>query len=166
MAANHFQWWVQRIQTELERFDVLRIDHFRGLSASWSILADKETAQEGYWLRVPGEALLHTLKKIFKDLPLIVEDLSIITPDVEYLRDTFQLPGMKVLQFAFDSGDDNPYLPAQHIENCVLYTGTHDNDTSLSWYQSLNDDQKNKVDNVLKNYQLPNSHPEFKKLMP
>lgn len=152
LQSQHFQWWLERLSTELARIDLLRIDHFRGLAASWAIPATAATAAEGYWLPVPGAELLQALNEKFTQLPLIAEDLGIITPDVKCLRDQFYLPGMKILQFAFDSGTDNPYLPAQHIENCVLYTGTHDNNTSLAWYDALDEHQKNTVDNILKTY--------------
>ena len=152
LQAQHFQWWLERLTSELERVDLLRIDHFRGLAASWAIPATATTAAAGYWLPVPGAELLQALTEKFTQLPLIAEDLGIITPDVEHLRDQFYLPGMKILQFAFDGGLDNPYLPEHHIENCVLYTGTHDNNTSLAWYRSLDEHQKNTVDNLLKNY--------------
>lgn len=149
MQGTHFQWWTERIATELQRFDLVRIDHFRGLAASWAIPAQCETAIDGSWLPVPGYELLQHLKNYFKHLPFIAEDLGIITQDVEHLRDHFQFPGMKILQFAFDSGPDNPYLPNQHIENCVVYTGTHDNNTTLGWYQSLDYSQQQYIDHFL-----------------
>lgn len=152
LQAQQFHWWLQRLSTELSRFDLLRIDHFRGLTACWAIPATANTAAEGYWLPVPGAGLLQKFKYAFTPLPLIAEDLGMISPDVEKLRDQFQLPGMKILQFAFDGGEDNPYLPANHIENCVLYTGTHDNNTSLGWYQSLDEHQSHKVDDLISIY--------------
>ncbi len=140
-----FQWWIERMQTQLELFDIVRIDHFRGLEAAWEIPADEETAINGTWVKAPGEALLNAFKEAFGSIPLVAEDLGVITPEVEALRDQFGLPGMKILQFAFDGGTDNPYLPHNHTENCVVYTGTHDNDTTLGWFESLPDDRKHYV---------------------
>lgn len=144
-----FNWWVKRLQSELERYDFLRIDHFRGLASSWAIPVDATSPKEGHWLSVPGQAMLQTIATHFQDdagyMPLVAEDLGVITPDVIELRDQFDLPGMKVLQFAFDGSDDNPYLPKNLVENCVLYTGTHDNDTSLGWYQSLHQHEQSRV---------------------
>ncbi len=137
MQANGFSWWINRIDTELARVDMLRIDHFRGLQAYWSIPAKSATAREGKWVIAPGEALLQSLKDRFAQLPLIAEDLGTITPEVNALREKFHLPGMKILQFAFDGNPHNPYLPHYHVYDSVVYTGTHDNDTSMSWFSSL-----------------------------
>ncbi len=137
MQANGFSWWINRIDTELARVDMLRIDHFRGLQAYWSIPAKSATAREGEWVIAPGEALLQSLKDRFAQLPLIAEDLGTITPEVNALREKFHLPGMKILQFAFDGNPHNPYLPHHHVYDSVVYTGTHDNDTSMSWFSSL-----------------------------
>ena len=137
MQANGFSWWVSRIDTELARVDMLRIDHFRGLQAYWSIPAKSATAIEGEWVAAPGEALLQTLKDRFAQLPLIAEDLGTITPEVNALREKFNLPGMKILQFAFDGNPHNPYLPHHHVYDSVVYTGTHDNDTIMGWFSSL-----------------------------
>lgn len=137
MQENGFSWWLNRIDTELSRVDMLRIDHFRGLQAYWSIPATSATAIEGEWVTAPGEALLQSLKDRFAQLPLIAEDLGIITPEVTALREKFQLPGMKILQFAFDGNPHNPYLPHHHVYDSVVYTGTHDNDTIMGWFSSL-----------------------------
>ncbi len=145
MQETGFQWWIERMQTQLELFDIVRIDHFRGLEAAWEIPAEEETAINGTWVKAPGEALLNTFKETFGSIPLVAEDLGVITPEVEALRDQFGLPGMKILQFAFDGGTDNPYLPHNHTENCVVYTGTHDNDTTLGWFESLPEDRKHYV---------------------
>ncbi len=134
MEADGFRWWVERMGTQLELFDLVRIDHFRGFEACWEIPAEDETAENGWWAKAPGEALLSRLFAVFGHLPLVAEDLGIITPEVEALRDRFGLPGMKILQFAFDGGPDNPYLPHNVVPNSVIYTGTHDNDTTLGWY--------------------------------
>lgn len=139
MQADDFRWWMGRFRSQLALHDWLRIDHFRGLEAYWEIPAGSETAMEGRWIKAPGEQLLETVfnKLNGADLPLVAENLGIITPEVEALRNRFDLPGMLILQFAFDSDDTNPYLPRNHTENNVVYTGTHDNDTTLSWYQNL-----------------------------
>lgn len=144
MAANGFRWWLARFRTQLDLFDWVRIDHFRGFEAYWEIPASSSTAQGGHWVKAPGEALL---KALFADrpggrLPLIAEDLGIITQEVDALRNQFGIPGMLILQFAFDGGATNPYLPHNHDPNSVVYTGTHDNDTTLSWFEDLSGDQK------------------------
>ena len=132
-----FKWWVARFKTQLELFDFIRLDHFRGLQACWHIPASAQTAIDGHWEKSPGEALLRCLKLYFHALPLIAEDLGLITPEVHALREQFDLPGMAILQFAFDGDNDNLYLPHNHSPNSVVYTGTHDNDTTLGWYQNL-----------------------------
>lgn len=145
LENSGFRWWIDRLKTQLELFDILRIDHFRGLEAAWEIPSTEQTAIVGEWIKAPGNALLAAFKAEFGDIPLVAEDLGIITPEVEALRDEFQLPGMKILQFAFGDNADNPYLPKNHVENCVVYTGTHDNDTTLGWADKLNDEEKWKV---------------------
>lgn len=137
MQADGFRWWLTRFKTQHELFDLIRIDHFRGLQACWQIPAEEDTAVKGEWVEVPGEQLLAAIRKEFSDMTLVAEDLGVITPAVEELRDQFSLPCMKVLQFAFSDNNDNPYLPYNYSQNCVVYTGTHDNDTTLGWYQSL-----------------------------
>jgi 4-alpha-glucanotransferase len=138
MATDGFSWWKQRMARHIDMFDWVRIDHFRGLAAYWSIPAHCDTAIDGRWVEAPGAALLTALSEAFGgDLPIIAEDLGVITEDVTALRKAFGLPGMLILQFAFDSDDDNPYLPANHQADSVVYTGTHDNDTTLGWWQSL-----------------------------
>ncbi|MGR8979871.1 MAG: 4-alpha-glucanotransferase [Gammaproteobacteria bacterium] len=142
LIKTGFDWWIQRMKTQLEQFDILRIDHFRGLEAAWEIPASEETAINGMWVKAPGKQLLAAIMKKLGEIPLVAEDLGIITPEVEELRDEFDLPGMKILQFAFGSGPDNPYLPDHYVKNCVAYTGTHDNDTTAGWSQTLSDDEK------------------------
>ena len=139
MQADGFQWWQQRMQTQLELFDLIRIDHFRGFEACWEIPAAEETAINGHWRKAPGEALLGSLQAAFAGLPLVAEDLGLITEEVEALRRRFGLPGMRILQFAFGSGPDNPYLPHNHERNTVVYTGTHDNDTTRGWFEALDE---------------------------
>lgn len=142
LQANGFRWWIERLTTEFRRFDLIRIDHFRGFEACWEIPAAEATAVNGRWVKVPGDALFEALKAHFGMLPLAAEDLGFITPEVYALRDKFGLPGMKILQFAFDSGPDNPYLPHNHRQESVVYTGTHDNDTTLAWFDDLPADQQ------------------------
>jgi 4-alpha-glucanotransferase len=148
-AADGFAWWVERLRHELRRFDLLRIDHFRGFAACWSIPADCPTAVQGRWVEVPGTALFAHLRDLLGALPLVAEDLGIITPDVVALREAFGLPGMRVLQFAFEGGADNPYLPFNHTVDSVVYTGTHDNDTTLGWWQGLDTVQRARVTEFL-----------------
>ncbi|MCB1865396.1 MAG: 4-alpha-glucanotransferase [Chromatiales bacterium] len=149
LARDGFRWWLDRVAVQLAQFDLIRIDHFRGLAASWEIPAADPVATGGTWVEVPGAALLDAVNASLGEVPFVAEDLGIITPDVERLRERHQLPGMKILQFAFDSDDLNPYLPANHVENCVVYTGTHDNDTTVGWYSKLAAGQRERVRSVL-----------------
>lgn len=129
-----FKWWIQRIRSTLHTVDIVRIDHFRGFSAYWEIPGEAVNAVQGRWVRGPGSKLFQAIQTALgTELPIIAEDLGEITPDVFELRDKFKLPGMKILQFAF-SGPDNLFLPHLYPQNCVVYTGTHDNDTSIGWY--------------------------------
>lgn len=150
MAADNFSWWKSRFHWNLQLFDLVRVDHFRGFSACWAIPAEEKTAINGHWIPVPGEQLFTLLQTEFPHLPIIAEDLGVITPEVEQLRDQFQLPGMKILQFAFDSGPTNPYLPHNHLPNSVVYTGTHDNNTSLGWWKELDAGGKQQVKEYLR----------------
>jgi len=132
-----FSFWRTRLAHQLQRFDLVRIDHFRGLAGYWAVPAGAKTAREGRWCPAPGQALFQALRADFPDLPLVAEDLGVITPDVEQLRVAFHLPGMRVLQFGFDGSPDNPHLPHNYLRDVVAYTGTHDNDTTVGWYRSL-----------------------------
>lgn len=145
MAAEGFGWWRERVRSCLALYDLVRIDHFRGFEAYWSIPADADTAIDGHWVAAPGEALFRALLTEFGQLPLVAEDLGVITPEVDDLRRAFGFPGMKILQFAFNSGADNPYLPHQHELNSVVYTGTHDNDTTVGWYAALSPQEQEGV---------------------
>jgi 4-alpha-glucanotransferase len=140
-----FEWWVRRLGHELTRFDLLRIDHFRALESYWEVPAAAKTAREGRWQKAPGEKLLETLKTKLGEVPLVAEDLGLITDEVRALRDRFELPGMVVLQFAFDGLPDNPHVPASHRRNQVVYTGTHDNDTAVGWYATIDDATRARV---------------------
>lgn len=145
MQAENFHWWQQRTQSQLQLFDVVRVDHFRGFEAYWEIKAEEKTAINGRWVKAPGNKLLQTLSDTFHALPLVAEDLGIITDEVTALREKFKLPGMKILQFAFDGDPNNAYLPHNHEFNSVAYTGTHDNDTTLSWYELLDEHTRRQV---------------------
>lgn len=145
MEADGFRWWIARMTTEFRRFDLLRVDHFRGFEACWEIPAADATAVNGRWVKVPGAALFESLLQHFGSLPLVAEDLGMITPEVTALRDRFGLPGMEILQFAFDSDAANPYLPHNHRRMSVVYTGTHDNDTTLSWFENLTAERQMRV---------------------
>ncbi|MCL4135535.1 UNVERIFIED_CONTAM: hypothetical protein GTU68_059553 [Idotea baltica] len=138
-----FKWWQDRLTTQLNLFDLIRIDHFRGFEACWEIPASCETAMDGQWVKAPGEALFDKLISVFGELPLVAEDLGIITDEVTALREKYAMPGMKILQFAFGGDADNPYLPHHHQYDSVAYTGTHDNDTTLGWHQALDTHTKN-----------------------
>ncbi|KJV05606.1 4-alpha-glucanotransferase [Methylocucumis oryzae] len=151
LKKTGFNWWVERMHTQLEQFDILRIDHFRGLEAAWEIPAHEPTAQNGEWVTAPGKALLNAVRNQLGSIPLVAEDLGIITAEVEELRKEFELPGMKILQFAFDSGPDNPYLPNNYEKNCVVYTGTHDNDTTTGWGDKLSEHEKQHIFEYLGN---------------
>jgi 4-alpha-glucanotransferase len=136
-SAQNFDWWQRRLRTQLECFDLIRIDHFRGFEACWEIPASCETAIDGQWVAAPGEQLFDAMLDSFGELPLVAEDLGIITDEVTALREKYGMPGMKILQFAFGGDASNPYLPHQQCEDSVTYTGTHDNNTTLGWYESL-----------------------------
>ena len=143
MAANGYAWWVRRIRHLCGIYDVLRIDHFRGFSACWEVAFGAENARGGKWASAPGEAFFTLLKeKLGSPLPLIAEDLGIITDEVAALRDFAGLPGMRILQFAFGQEKNNPYLPHCYDKNTVVYTGTHDNDTTNGWYQAATEQEK------------------------
>jgi 4-alpha-glucanotransferase len=138
---SNFSWWIERTRSALNLFDYVRIDHFRGFAAYWEVKAGAQTAGHGRWVKGPGENFFKALNKAINPLPIIAEDLGVITADVVALRDAFELPGMKILQFAF-SGPDNAFLPIHYPQHCVAYTGTHDNDTSLGWYHSAPPDEQ------------------------
>jgi 4-alpha-glucanotransferase len=142
MATDDFAWWVDRLRHLLTQADLVRIDHFRGFAACWHVPASQPTAEHGKWVNAPGHALLTTVAKQLGGLPFIAEDLGVITPAVEQLRDAFQLPGMRILQFGFGGGPENPFLPHNYVRNAVAYTGTHDNDTTVGWFASLDKKQR------------------------
>lgn len=135
LKEREYDWWMARIHFNLRMFALVRIDHFRGLESFWAIPADEKTAINGEWMPANGRELLSLLKGQIGELPIIAEDLGLITQEVEQLRDEFQLPGMKILQFAFSSDEKNDALPHNITSNFIVYSGTHDNDTSVGWYQ-------------------------------
>lgn len=138
--AKGYTWWIQRVRAALDLVDYIRIDHFRGFEAYWEIPAKEETAINGRWVPGPGANFFAALRDSLGELPIIAEDLGVITEGVEKLRDEFNLPGMKVLQFAW-SDPKNTFLPHQHVPNCVVYSGTHDNNTTLGWWQHETDER-------------------------
>ncbi len=141
MKTNGFGWWIRRVEGASSLFDVIRLDHFRGLESYWAVPSGAETAREGAWERGPGMDLLGVLTSWFHDTAYIAEDLGILTDGVHQLREASGLPGMKVLEFAF-SGPDNAYLPHNYTPHCVCYTGTHDNDTAAGWYASASKQER------------------------
>ncbi|HEY1890606.1 MAG TPA: 4-alpha-glucanotransferase [Steroidobacteraceae bacterium] len=158
MRRDNFAYWRARLLAQLERVDLLRIDHFRALAAHWAVPADAPDARGGAWHMTPGGGLLRLLMDELGDLPILAEDLGVITDDVVALRKGFGLPGMRVLQFAFGGDGNNPHLPHMHEHDSVIYTGTHDNDTTLGWYSSLDEETRHRVDSVLR--AAPGTMPE------
>jgi len=137
MLADGFKWWIERVRATLQTVDIVRIDHFRGFVACWEIPGGDRTAERGHWVEAPGRQLFIAIHNTLGELPIIAEDLGVITPEVEKLRDDFGFPGMRILQFAFSSDTGNQDLPHNYHRNVVVYTGTHDNDTTLGWFNSV-----------------------------
>ena len=133
---ENYAWWVHRFKSVLSMVDIVRLDHFRGFAGNWEIPAGMPTAEIGRWAKGPGQSFFDAIKKQLGQLPIIAEDLGEITPDVVQLRDDNKLPGMKIFQFSFSSTPADPFLPHNYLNNCVAYTGTHDNDTTVGWYNS------------------------------
>lgn len=136
MRKDGFSWWIARMAASLKTVDVVRVDHFRGFAAAWEVPGGDKTAENGRWVEVPGRELFTAFKNALGELPVIAEDLGVITPDVEELRDGFGFPGMRILQFAFGGDAKNHDLPHNYVTNCIAYTGTHDNDTTVGWWHS------------------------------
>ncbi len=143
MQKDDFLWWRKRISNLLGMVDIIRIDHFRGFDAYWEIPAGSPTAQTGKWKKAPGEKFFSTIKKYLGELPIIAEDLGVITKSVNALRDKFNFPGMKILQFAFGDGMEERFLPHNFIQNCVVYTGSHDNDTTRAYFEKAKNENSN-----------------------
>jgi 4-alpha-glucanotransferase len=150
LRQSGYRWCISRLQSLLAHVDVIRLDHFRAFAAAWHVPAGALTAQSGKWVAGPGGDFFRAVQKELGTLPFIAEDLGLITPDVFVLRDQFQLPGMRVLQFAFDGDSDNPHLPDKYADNTVVYTGTHDNPTTRGWFEELPDDQRQHLWKYLK----------------
>jgi 4-alpha-glucanotransferase len=141
-AADGYSWWIARFKSVLSMVDIVRLDHFRGFSGYWEIPGTAETAIDGQWVPGPGSEFLRRIKDALGELPIIAEDLGVITADVVEMRERFELPGMKILVFAFDADASNPFLPHNYTSDCVVYTGTHDNDTTLGWYQRVEEKER------------------------
>jgi len=150
LRATGYRWCIDRLLALLAHVDVIRLDHFRGFAAAWHVPAGAPTAQSGQWVPGPGAGFFEAVQKELGCLPFIAEDLGLITPDVQALRGQFQIPGTRVLQFAFDGHRDNPYLPDNFVHNTVAYTGTHDNATTRQWYEELSGDQRRNLWSYLK----------------
>ena len=140
--ASGFDWWISRFKATLQYVDWVRVDHFRGFEAYWQVPASEETAMNGEWVKAPGDAFFETLAEKLGDLPVLAEDLGVITPEVEALRDRFEFPGMKILMFAFGGDPNNTHLPQNYGTNCIVYSGTHDNDTAIGWWETLAPNEK------------------------
>jgi 4-alpha-glucanotransferase len=145
MAADDYIWWAQRIHMNLVQADIIRVDHFRGFEAYWEIPASEPTAVVGKWVKGPDKTFFESIRERLGELPIIAEDLGVITPEVESLRDTFDFPGMKILQFAFGGERNSSFLPHNFGRNSVVYTGTHDNETTLGWYLNASDEERDHV---------------------
>ncbi len=142
MASQDYAWWTRRFETVLELVDLVRLDHFRGFQAYWEVPAGADTAREGRWVEGPSAAFFERIRESLDGLPILAEDLGLISEEVHRLRDELGLPGMKVLQFAFDGDPNHEYLPHSYPRHCAVYTGTHDNDTSTGWYERAEESQR------------------------
>ncbi len=146
LRETGFDWWIQRFDGTLDYVNIIRIDHFRGFEAYWAVDGAETVATNGEWVKAPGDEFFQILGDKLGKLPIVAEDLGVITPEVEALRDKYEFPGMKILQFAFDSGSENPFLPFNYAsDNFLVYTGTHDNDTTVGWYESRSREDQEKV---------------------
>ena len=142
LQATNFAWWIDRFKATLQYVNLVRVDHFRGFEAYWQVPAGEENAINGEWLKAPGAEFFETLGTTLGKLPILAEDLGIITPEVEELRDRFEFPGMRILLFGFSEDSTNTHLPHNYVPNCVVYTGTHDNDTALGWWEKASEKEK------------------------
>lgn len=150
LEKTDFKWWIRRVEAILEYVDIVRIDHFRGFQAYWAVPHGETTAMNGTWLDAPGDEFFQRLDKQLGKLPIVAEDLGVITPEVEALRDKFNFPGMKILQFAFDGDRANGFLPYNYTDrNCIVYTGTHDNDTTVGWFNERSPEDQARVSDYL-----------------
>lgn len=149
MQADGFRYWIERMKVQLQLSDMIRIDHFRGFESYWEIPASSTSAIEGRWVKAPGAEMFQALQDEFGPLPMVAEDLGMVTAEVTALRTQFNFPGMMILQFAFDGSPGNPYVSYKHEFNTVVYTGTHDNDTTMGWLNALSSESKNYIDDYL-----------------
>ena len=156
MKEKGYDWWMARLHFNLRMFDMVRIDHFRGLESFWAIPAGEKTAINGSWMKANGEEMLQLLQQQIGSLPIVAEDLGLITPEVDQLRKKFNLPGMKVIQFAFSGDSGNTHLPHNYSDDFVAYTGTHDNNTTIGWINSLTNKERAKVQSYLGTEKLDN----------
>ncbi len=145
LINTNFAWWIERFRATLQYVDIVRVDHFRGFEAFWRVPAGEDNAINGEWVKAPGYKLFSKLKEALGSLPILAEDLGIITPEVEEMRDRFEFPGMRILLFAFGGEANHPYLPHSYINNCIVYTGTHDNDTTVGWWLQASQEEKQHV---------------------
>ena len=145
LQATNFAWWIERFKATMQYVDIVRIDHFRGFEAYWQVPAGETTAMNGKWVKAPGFEFFEALAAGLGSLPVMAEDLGIITPEVEELRDRFQFPGMRILQFAFTGDPNHSYLPHNYVSNTVVYPGTHDNDTAIGWWTTASSEEKQQV---------------------
>jgi len=145
LQATNFAWWIERFKATMQYVDIVRIDHFRGFEAYWQVPAGETTAMNGEWVKAPGFEFFEALAAGLGSLPVMAEDLGIITPEVEELRDRFQFPGMRILQFAFTGDPNHSYLPHNYVSNTVVYPGTHDNDTAIGWWTTASPEEKQQV---------------------
>jgi 4-alpha-glucanotransferase len=160
LQATNFAWWIERFKATMQYVDIVRIDHFRGFEAYWQVPAGETTAMNGEWVKAPGVEFFEALAAGLGSLPVMAEDLGIITPEVEELRDRFQFPGMRILQFAFTGDPNHAYLPHNYVPNSVVYSGTHDNDTAIGWWSSASSAEKQQVAQYL-GYDRPEDVPEI-----
>lgn len=142
-TIDGYSWWIKRLKATLDFVDIVRLDHFRGFVGYWEVPGNSETAEYGRWVPGPGSDFFNVIQDHLEEIPIIAEDLGVITPDVISLRDEFGFPGMKILQFAFNENPRSPFLPHNYPRNCVVYTGTHDNDTTRGWFERVNENEKN-----------------------
>lgn len=150
LARTNYAWWIERVKTMLAFVDIVRVDHFRGFEGFWAVAQGETTAMNGRWVGAGGDKFFQLLKDTLGELPIVAEDLGVITPEVEALRDKYALPGMKILHFAFDSDRGNPFLPFNYTNrNCIVYSGTHDNDTTVGWFEKRSEEDKAKVTDYL-----------------
>lgn len=145
LEKDDYSWWVDRFRHMFRICDAIRVDHFRGFDAYWQVEAGEKTAEKGEWIDGPGEKLFKTILKECGEIPIIAEDLGFVTKGVEELRDSFNFPGMKIIQFAFDSDASNSFLPHNYPRNCVTYSGTHDNDTAIGWYENADETEQHRA---------------------